>query len=145
MAGSSDPDAASAARQLRHRALVQIQTSLLRTVRLLRDNAIQREQSLHQEWALQRDHTLQVQGNLHQELELLGRIALPKERDRLQGLMYGTERLRAAIGQRRAEMQQHAGQLRAYVSALQMVEDLMTGNAVMSGLHGGTGAGPRGL
>lgn len=134
MAGSSDPDAATA-RQLRHQAVMQIKTSVLRLVRLLRNNAIQREQSLQLEWALQ------LQDNLHQELELIGRIALPKERGRLQGLIYGTERLRAAMGQRRTEMQREAGQLRAYVSALQLAEDLMTGNAVMLGARGGTGAG----
>lgn len=144
MAGSSDPDAA-AARQLRRQALKQIKDSLLHLLVLLRDNVIRRWQLLQRECALQRDCASLLGGNLHEEIELLGRLALPKELERLQGLMRGTVQLRATMEQRRAEIQRETEQLRAYMSALHEAASLMTGQAVMSGPCGITGAGPGGL
>lgn len=143
MAGASDLDAATV-RQPRQRDLIQIKTSVLHLLISLRNNAIQREESLEQECALQRDSVPRLKADLLQEIEIVGQLALPIERAQLQGLMHGTEHLRTAMEQRRAEIQQEFGRLRAYKSAIHMAESLIMGHAVLAGSSGGTGTGPKG-
>lgn len=142
MTGASDPGPATA-RQLRQRALTEIERLILELVIPLRDNAVQREQSLQQESALLKDCASPLQSDLHREIELLRQLELPKERERLQRLLRGSEMLRATMGRREAEIQQEAGQLRAYVSFLHGTSYLITRFAVFPLPSGYTGSGPR--
>lgn len=126
MAGVSYPDAAIA-RRLRHQTLMCIHNSIVSLVIILRDSALQREQSLEQERVLQQDCAARLEANLHEEIDLLGRRPLTKELEQLQGLLRGTEKLRAAMERRRAEIQREVVQVRAYISALYTAGSLTTG------------------
>ncbi|OBT39310.1 hypothetical protein VE00_10070 [Pseudogymnoascus sp. WSF 3629] len=138
MAGASSPNTA-VARQPRKEALAEIRNSLLSLVIMLRGIAYQHQKLLRQESALQLDRGPQLEKNLHQAIELLGGRPLPKELERLQGLMHGAEQLRAAIGNRRAEMQRESEQLHVYVAALEKAAFFITGYEAGSGTVAGFG------
>lgn len=62
---------------------------------------------------------------------------MPKDLERIQGLLRGAERLRAVMGQRRAEMERESGQLDVYISALEKAAFFITGYDTSSGTVAG--------
>ncbi|OBT73972.1 hypothetical protein VF21_05965 [Pseudogymnoascus sp. 05NY08] len=138
MAGSSTPNTA-VARQPLQQELEEIKNSLLALVIMLRGIAHQHQQMLRKEGALQLECGPQLDANLHRAIELLGGRPLPKELQKLQGILRSVEQLRAAIGNRRAEMQRESGQLNVYIKALEKAGFFMTGYEAGSGTVAGFG------
>lgn len=138
MAGASNPNTA-VSRQPWQQELAEIKNSLLNLVIMLRGIAYQHQQKLQQESTLQLDCGPQLEKNLHQAIELLGGRPLPKDLERLQGVMHSAEQLRAAIGNRRAEMQREFGQLAVYIAALEKAAFFITGYDAGSGAVAGFG------
>ncbi|OBT97102.1 hypothetical protein VE01_04901 [Pseudogymnoascus verrucosus] len=138
MEGESKPKTA-VAQQPRQQSLAETKNSLRNLVIMLRGIAYKHKQLLQQESALQRDCAPQLVANLHQAIELLGGRPVPKDLERIQGLLRGAERLRAVMGQRRAEMERESGQLDVYISALKKAAFFITGYDTSSGTVAGSG------